>query len=358
MLRGLVLAGGSGQRLRPITYSSAKQLVPVANKPILFYGLEAMVAAGIVEVGVIVGETRAEIMAAVGDGSDWGLKVTWIPQDEPLGLAHCVSLARAFLADDHFVMYLGDNLLEQGVAPLVEGFRAEADPGTVAARLLLAHVADPRQFGVAQIDGDGAVVRLVEKPPKPCSDLALVGAYLFGPPVHEAVRAIQPSERGELEITDAIQWLIDRGHAVSAQVIEGWWIDTGKLTPLLEANRLVLETLETRLEGMVDKGSSVEGRVVVESGAAIVRSRLRGPVIIGAGTTVTDSYIGPFTAVGDFCRVEGSEIEHSVMMEHSSVIGVPRLVDSLIGRHSEITRSGARPTATRLLVGDHSQIDL
>ena len=278
-MKGLILAGGAGTRLRPITYTSAKQLVPVANKPILFYGLEAMAEAGIKDVGVIVGDTAAEIKAAVGDGSRWALSVTYIPQEAPLGLAHCVLIARQFLGDDDFVMYLGDNLISQGVKQFVDRFEAERDRATAptladdiespAAQILLARVSDPDRFGVAELDVNGTVVRLVEKPPVPASDLALVGVYLFDRTIHEAVRAIQPSARGELEITDAIQWLVDNGHHVRSEVLQGWWIDTGKLTPLLDANRLILETLTRRIDGEVDAGSQIDGRVVIEEGAVV-----------------------------------------------------------------------------------------
>ena len=355
-MKALILAGGAGTRLRPITHTSAKQLVPVANKPILFYGLEAMAEAGIKTVGMIVGDTADEVMAAVGDGSRWGLEVSYLRQDRPLGLAHCVLIARDFLGDDHFVMYLGDNMLRQRVKEFVEHF--EADRGDAAAQILLAPVPDPQRFGVAELGPDGSVVRLIEKPADPPSDLALVGVYLFDERIHEAVRAIQPSARGELEITDAIQWLIDQGHPVRKQVLEGWWIDTGKLTPLLEANRLILETLDQRIDGDVDEESRIEGRVVVEAGAKLVRSTVRGPAIIGENTRIVDSYIGPFTAVYFDCEVLNSEIDHSVVLERSRIVDVPRVVDSLIGKDVVVTRSGRRPRATRLMLGDHSEVDL
>jgi glucose-1-phosphate thymidylyltransferase len=350
-VKALVLAGGAGSRLRPLTHTSAKQLVPVANKPILFYGLEAIAAAGITEVGIIVGDTRREVMAAVGDGSRWGLQVTYLPQLEPHGLAHCVLIARDFLGDDDFLMYLGDNLLEASVAEVVAGFRRSAT-------VLLRQVEDPRQFGVAELDDAGRVVRLVEKPADPPSNLALVGVYVFDHHVHEAVAAIQPSGRGELEITDAIQWLVDHGHEVHAQELTGWWIDTGKKDPLLEANRLLLERIERRIDGTVDEASTVEGRVVLEPGAVIVRSTVRGPVVIGAGTTITDSFVGPFTAIGDRCEVVGSEIDHSVVLEGSRIIDAGRIVDSLLGREVEVRRSGGRRGGTCLMLGDHSQVEL
>jgi glucose-1-phosphate thymidylyltransferase len=358
-VKSLILAGGAGTRLRPITHTSAKQLVPVANKPILFYGLEAMVAAGIVEIGVIVGDTAEEVMAAVGDGSTFGAKVTYIRQASPLGLAHCVLIAKEFLGDDDFVMYLGDNLLEQDLAHFATEFEAvSGSSGGPAAQILLKRVPDPHRFGIAVLDKAGNVVRLVEKPAHPPSDLALVGVYLFDRRIHDAVASIAPSERGELEITDAIQWLVDQGHCVRSEELTGWWIDTGKLTPLLDANRLLLERLDTQVEGDVDDATTIDGRVVIEPGATITRSRIRGPVAIASGTVVVDSFIGPFTAIGAACRVQGSEIEHSVVMTGSEIIDIPRLEDSLIGRDVTLTRSQVRPRALRLMVGDHCQVDV
>jgi glucose-1-phosphate thymidylyltransferase len=366
-MKGLVLAGGSGTRLRPITHTGAKQLVPVANKPILFYGLEDLAAAGVRDVGIVVGDTAAEIQAAVGDGSSWGLDVTYLRQQQPMGLAHCVLIAREFLGEDDFVMYLGDNLVRQGVAQFVERFEADqavprdARPdgaGPPCAQILLARVPDPHRFGVAVLGPDGSVVSLVEKPPKPPSDLALVGVYLFDRHVHEAVRAISPSARGELEITDAIRWLIDHGHRVRHEVLDGWWKDTGAVAPLLEGNRLVLEAMQARLDGTVDSASQVEGRVVLEAGAEVKGSVVRGPVIIGAGTRVIDSYVGPFTSIERDCEIVDSEIEHSIVLADSHIIGIDRLVDSLIGRSVIVTRSDRRPTATRLTLGDHSRAEL
>lgn len=368
-MKGLILAGGSGSRLRPITYTGAKQLVPVANTPILFHGLRHMSEAGIREVGIVVGDTAPEIMGAVGDGSRWGLVVTYLPQEAPLGLAHAVLIASDYLADDDFLMYLGDNLLRDGVSRFVDGFDADraahrepqlddARSAPCAAQILLAHVPDPQRFGVAEIDADGSIVALVEKPDVPPSDLALVGVYLFDHHIHEAVRAISPSERGELEITDAIQWLIDNGHRVRHEILDGWWIDTGKLTPLLEANRLLLEVIEPANFGKVDEQSQLDGRVVISAGAEIIRSTVRGPAIIGENTRVVDSYIGPFTSIDAECEVIDSEIEHSIVLADSRIDNVPRMTDSLVGRHAVVSRSDRRPRATRLLVGDHCQVDL
>ena len=359
-MKGLILAGGSGTRLRPITHTGAKQLVPVANTPILFHSLKHLADAGIEEVGVVVGDTAEEIIEAVGDGSRWGLRVTYLPQEAPLGLAHAVLIAAEFLGDDDFVMYLGDNLLRDGIVRFVEGFEAAraSDEAPAAAQILLASVPDPQRFGVAAIGEDGSVVELVEKPEDPPSDLALVGVYLFDRTIHEAVRAIEPSARGELEITDAIQWLIDQGHRVRHEVLDGWWLDTGKLTPLLEANRLLLEILEPETLGAVDESSRIEGRVVISEGATVTRSVIRGPVIIGAGTEVTDSYVGPFTSIDADCKVVESEIEHSIVLARTTILNVPRITDSLIGRDAWVSRSGERPAANRFLVGDHCQITI
>ena len=358
-MKALILAGGAGTRLRPITHTSAKQLVPVANKPILFYGIEAMAAAGIVEIGIIVGDTRAEVISTIGDGSQFGVKVTYIPQDLPLGLAHCVLIAQEFLGDDDFVMYLGDNLLEQDLAAFVHAFeQARGGIEPPSAQILLKKVPDPHRFGIASLDATGNVVHLVEKPEDPPSDLALVGVYLFDKTIHVAVAAIEPSLRGELEITDAIQWLIDQGYRVRCELLTGWWIDTGKLTPLLEANRLLLEKIETRIDGDVDETSVIDGRVIVEAGAVVTNSTIRGPVAIGAGARIIDSFIGPFSAIGADCIVTNSEVEHSVIMARSVITDIPRLEDSLIGKEAVVVRTQKRPRAARLMVGDHCQIDV
>jgi glucose-1-phosphate thymidylyltransferase len=353
-LKGLILSGGEGTRLRPITHTSAKQLVPVANKPILFYGLEALREAGICEVGIIVGDTEEEIREAVGDGSRWGINVTYIRQEAPLGLAHAVLTAEEYLADSPFVMYLGDNLIKEGITGFVDEFRSKE----VDALILLARVAEPQRFGVARLEGN-RVVELVEKPKKPPSDLALVGAYMFRPVIMEAARSIKPSWRDELEITDAIQWLIDNGYQVEAHVITGWWKDTGRLEDLLEANRMILEGMEPLCRGEVDADSRIDGRVVVEEGAQIVRSVIRGPAVVGKGSRITDSYIGPFTSVYFGVTVEGSEIEHSIIMENSSIRNIPgRIEDSLVGKNVEISRLPARPRSFRFVLGDNSRVGL
>ena len=353
-MKGLILSGGKGPRLRPLTYTSAKQLVPVANKPVLFYGIEALVEAGILEIGIVVGDTAAEIRAAVGDGSRWGARVTYIEQDAPRGLAHAVLISEPFIGREPFVMYLGDNLLNKGIARFVREFEREKP----AAQILLAHVPDPQMFGVAELDGD-RVVRLVEKPKEPKSDLALVGVYLFSEHVFESVKRIKPSFRDELEITDAIQDLIDRHLEVRPHIVDGWWKDTGKLEDMLEANRLILDTLEPRIEGEVDAGSRIEGKVVIEAGAVVERSVVRGPVIIGARARIVHAYVGPFTAIMNDVEIRDSEIEHSIVLEGSSVRDLgSRVVDSLMGRNVRISRAPVKPSAYRFMLGDNSEVGI
>ena len=353
-MKGLILSGGKGTRLRPLTYTSAKQLVPVANKPVLFYGIEAMAAAGIRDLGIVVGETHEEIRAAVGDGSRWGVKATYIMQPDPLGLAHAVKISREFLCDSPFVMYLGDNLLAHGIASLVREFE-ETRPDAL---ILLAHVPNPSQFGVAELV-EGRVVRLVEKPKEPKSDLALVGVYMFTAPIFEAVEAIQPSARGELEITDAIQYLVDKGYTVSPHIVTGWWKDTGKLGDMLEANRLILETLDRRLDGEIRGKTQIDGRVAVAASALVEDSVVRGPVIIGPGSRIVRAYVGPFTSIGPDVTIRDSEIEHSIVLEGSEILDLQvRVEDSLIGRGCRILRTPAMPRAIRLMVGDRSEVGI
>jgi len=373
-MKALVLAGGRGTRLRPITHTSAKQLVPVANKPVLFYGLEAIRAAGIKQVGIVVSDPRemlqpdhrtgemltvmvnsqAEIRAAVGDGSAFGLEVTYIEQEAPLGLAHAVKISEDYMAGDPFVMYLGDNLIKDGITHFVKEFQTEKPN----AQILLAHVKTPQDFGVAELDGD-KVVRLEEKPKQPRSDLALVGVYLFDKTVFDAVKAIKPGKRGELEITDAIQYLISSGLHVRSHVIGGWWKDTGKVEDMLEGNRMMLGNVETQVLGKVDDATTLEGRVHVAEGAVIERSRLRGPIVIGKNAHIVDAYVGPFTAIADGVELRHSEIEHSIVLERSRIISVPRRIESsLIGKEVEVCASDTRPRTHRLVLGDSSRVEL
>ena len=359
-LKGLILSGGKGTRLRPITHTSAKQLVPVANKPVLFYGIEAMAEAGIEEVGIIIApDTGPEIEAAAGDGTRFGVRISYIVQDEPLGLAHAVLTAEPFLGETPFVMYLGDNLLQGGISDLVAAFR-EHSPDAL---ILLTPVADPQNYGVAELAeapaGEvGRVVRLVEKPARPASDLALVGVYMFTAAVHDAARAIRPSARGELEITDAIQHLLDAGLRVEPHIVRGWWKDTGRLEDMLEANRLILDNVLERVEGeLID--SQVDGRVVVERGARLERTTVRGPAIVGADARLSDCYVGPYTAIGEGCTIAGAEVEHSILLEGCSVSGLDgRMESSLLGRGVTIRRGERQPRAYRFMVGDNSDISI
>jgi glucose-1-phosphate thymidylyltransferase len=353
-MKGLILSGGQGMRLRPITYTSAKQLVPVANRPVLFRVLDAMVEAGITDICIVVGDTAPIIEAAVGDGSAWGAEVTYIHQEAPLGLAHAVKISEDYLIDDRFVMFLGDNVIEGGITSLVKQFAAS----DWNAQIVLKQVETPQQFGVAELR-DGRIVRLVEKPKDPPSDLALVGIYMFDHHVFEAVNAIKPSWRGELEITDAIQYLIEKGYQVYPYVHQGWWIDTGKMEDMLEANRLVLETNESRVEGLVDADSKVNGKVAIEKDAEIINSTVRGPAIIGERTRVVNAYIGPYTSIYHDCLIVDCEIEHSIIMEDCRIEDIHhRIEDSLIGRNVEIVRSPVKPRAYKMVLGDHSKVGI
>jgi glucose-1-phosphate thymidylyltransferase len=354
-MKGLILSGGTGTRLRPLTHTSAKQLVPVANKPVLFYGIEAMASAGISDVGIIIApETGGEIRAAAGDGSRFGVSIEYIEQDAPLGLAHAVLTAEEFLGDSPFVMYLGDNLLRDGIVELVDTFRSEQPD----ALILLTPVPDPEHYGVAELDGDGRVARLVEKPPEPKTDLALVGVYMFTPAIFKAARAIEPSGRGELEITDAIQTLVDEGLRVDPHIVHGWWKDTGQVQDMLEANRLILDDLGERVEGeLVD--SRVEGRVVIEEGARLERATVRGPAVIGRGSRIVDAYIGPYTAIGEDVTIERAELEHSIVLGNSEISDLEyRIEASLIGKHVTIRRGPPLPKAYRFVVGDNADVQI
>ncbi len=353
-LKGLLLAGGTGSRLRPLTYTGAKQLIPVANRPILFYAVDAIVSAGVEEIGVIIGDTGNEVRTALGDGSEFGCRFTYIPQSQPLGLAHAVKTARPFLGTSPFLMFLGDNLLRGGLSRLANRF----SEGGFAASILLTEVKDPTQFGVAVVQ-EGRVVRLVEKPKSPPSNLALVGAYCFGPMIHEAIDQLQPSWRNEYEITDAIQALIDQHLAVDATLVEGWWKDTGRPEDVLEANRLVLEDIQSQVDGLVDEASQLEGRVIVGPGAEVHRSTIRGPVSIASGARVQDSYIGPYTSIGQSVLISHTEIENSVVLPDSKIVEVNGRIDqSLIGRGVTVSGVQSRPRAVHLILGDQSRIDL
>ncbi len=354
-MKGLILSGGKGTRLYPLTFTSAKQLIPVANKPVLFRVIEAIRDAGIDDIGIVVGDTEAEIRKAVGTGNRWRVKITYIRQEAPLGLAHAVKISRDFLGDDRFVMFLGDNVIQGGISPLIRQFEAS----DWNCQIVLTEVEHPQQYGVAELDEEGRVVRLVEKPKEPPSNLALVGIYMFDHHIWEAVEEIRPSWRGELEITDAIQWLVDHNYKVYPYIHRGWWIDTGRPGDMLEANSLVLEELKPYIAGYVDRDSEVDSRVTVEKGAEVINSVVRGPAIIGRNTRIVNSYVGPFTSIGNDCLVQDSEIERSIVLEHSVIQDLPaRVQDSLIGRHVTLRRSPIRPKALKLTLGDYSDLGL
>ncbi|MFF8366864.1 glucose-1-phosphate thymidylyltransferase [Rhodococcus erythropolis] len=355
-MKALVLAAGLGTRLRPVTHTGAKQLVPIANKPVLFYALEAISAAGIADVGIVVDPNAEDIKKAVGDGSRFGVDVTYICQEQPLGLAHAVLVSQDFLGSDDFLMYLGDNYVGGGVTSLVEAFRHDRP----SARILLSQVPDPTAFGVAELDDTGRVASLEEKPRRPKSDLAVMGVYLFTSEIHEGIREIKPSARGEVEITHAIQWLIEQGRDVTATVNTSYWRDTGTVADILEVNRHVLDTTEGpgAAAGEVDPDSTLIGEVHLEEGARIVRSWVEGPVVIGAGTLITDARIGPYTSIAEGCRVSGSAIRSSILLSGSAVDGVSAIADSLIGRHASVTTAAAGGDSHRLVLGDHTRIAL
>ncbi len=351
-MKGLILSGGKGTRLRPLTFTQAKQLVPVANKPVLFYGIEALKDAGIKEIGIVVGDTREEIRDAAGNGSRWGINISYIEQEAPLGLAHAVKISEDFLGEEPFVMYLGDNILKSGIKSLVEEFK-EKKPNSL---ILLTEVPNPQMFGVAELK-NGKVVKLVEKPKKPMSNLALVGVYMFDYHIFEAVNAIKPSWRNELEITDAIQYLVDNGYEVHPHLVKGWWKDTGNIEDILEANRLILESIDGDIRGKVDKTSEINGQVILEEGVVVQNSIIRGPVIIGTESEIIDSTIGPFTSIQKKCRIIQTEIEHSIILEGSEIREVgSRIDESLIGRDVKIYKCPSKPSAYRFMVGDKSEI--
>jgi glucose-1-phosphate thymidylyltransferase len=355
-MKGLILSGGKGTRMRPLTYTSAKQLIPVANKPVLVYGIEAIVAAGIEDIAIIVSpETGGEIRQAIGDGSRFKANINYIEQDAPRGLAHAVLTAEPFLKDAPFVMYLGDNLLQHGITPLVEEYRSI----DCNSEILLTKVPNPSSFGVAELDGAGKVLKLTEKPPEPKSDLALVGVYMFDGKIFEAAKAIKPSKRGELEITDAIQWLLDHGYTVHPHIVKGWWKDTGKIEDMLEANRTVLDTFDRDMRGTTSGESAIEGKVVIEAGAQIVDSVVRGPAIIGRDARITHAYVGPYTSIGNGCVVEYCEIENSIVLENSTIAHVDgRIEASLIGKNVKIGKTHRKPAAYRFMVGDNSEVGI
>lgn len=355
-MKGLILSGGKGTRLYPLTYTRAKQLIPVANKPVLFRVIEAIRDANVNDIGIVIGDTGPEIREAVGDGSRFGVNITYLPQDAPLGLAHAVKISQDFLGDDRFVMFLGDNVLQGGISSLIADFAHHSEWNS---QIVLTAVEHPEQYGVAELNGDGHIARLVEKPKNPPSNLALVGIYMFDPHIFQAAHEIKPSFRNELEITDAIQWLIDHGYTVSPHIHRGWWIDTGSPGAMLTANSLVLEELTPCINGSIDANSEVDMRVTIEEGAEIINSVIRGPAIIGRNTRIINSYVGPFTSIYHNVVIQNSEIERSIVLEHSAICDIPaRIQDSLIGRHAEVDINALRPKAIKMHLGDYSHLEL
>jgi glucose-1-phosphate thymidylyltransferase len=355
-MKGLILSGGKGTRLRPFTYTGAKQLVPLANKPVLFYAIEDLVEAGIESIGIVISpETGDQVKATVGDGSLFGAQISYILQDAPRGIAHGIKIAQDFIGDDAFVLFLGDNFLREGIVPQVKAFH----DGGLNAQIILYSMDDPSSMGVAVLDEKGRVIRLVEKPKQFISPYAVIGIYMFDRHVFEAVNSIKPSARGELEITETIQYLIDHGYHVGAQPLTGWWIDTGKTSDILEANRLILDILETKISGQVSGDSRIEGRVVLEAGAQVINSTVRGPAIIGAQTRIENAYVGPYTSIQHDCVVQNCEIEHSVVLENTRIVDLSaRIADSLIGRHVEIGRAGGQNKALKIMLGDYSKVGI
>ncbi len=355
-MKGLILSGGKGTRLRPFTYTGAKQLVPLANKPVLFYAIEDLVEAGITTIGIVISpETGEQVKTTVGDGSQFGAEITYILQDAPRGIAHGIKIAQDFIGTEPFVLFLGDNFLREGIVPQVKAFC----DGAMNAQIILYPMDDPSSMGVAVLDGDGRVTRLVEKPKQFISPYAVIGIYMFDQHVFEAVNSIKPSARGELEITETIQYLIDHGLNVRAQPLTGWWIDTGKTSDILEANRLILDVLETRIAGQVIGDSRIEGRVVLETGAEVINSTIRGPAIIGAQTRIENAYVGPYTSIQRDCVIQNCEIEHSVVLENTRILDVSsRIADSLIGRNVEIGRAGGQNKALKIMLGDYSKVGI
>jgi len=352
-MKGLILSGGRGERMRPLTYTSAKQLLPVANKPVLFYAIETLLEAGIREIGIVVGETKGEIIKAVGNGSRWGIKLTYIEQETPAGLAHAVKVSRHFLGDEPFVMFLGDNIIKEGIKGFVEEYEREKPDALV----LLSPSKHPEKFGVAVVEG-GRIVKLLEKPKPPPSNLALVGCYILNHNIFSACREIKPSKRGELEITDAIQWLIDNGYRVSYHIIKGWWKDTGMAEDLLEANRLVLEEIDEEIKGDIDDLTKVSGRVKIGVGSMIRNSVLRGPLVIGDNCSIEDSYIGPFTSIGNDVKVKETEIEHSIILDGCIINLKGRLADTILGKGVVLKRTEGRPLSYKFIAGDKSILEV
>jgi len=351
-MKGLILSGGHGTRLRPITYSQQKQLIPVANKPILFYAIEDVIEAGVKDIGVIVGPNKEQVMETVTN-ANFGAEISFIEQEAPLGLAHAVLISEEFLRDESFVMYLGDNILKHGIIKYIEHFR-QSD---VDASILLTPVDNPSQFGVAELNGNGSVIKLIEKPKEPTSNLALVGIYMFKPIIFDAIKRIKPSWRGELEITDALQRLIEDGFKIDSEIVHGWWKDTGKPEDILHANRLVLDDLTHEIKEKENVKGEIRGKVSIDTGTKVNESSvIKGPALIGTGCVIKDSYVGPYTSIGNNCRIINSEVEDSVVMDGAMLLNAGNIVDSMIGRGAVIEKNKNLPKGNKFIIGDNSWV--
>jgi glucose-1-phosphate thymidylyltransferase len=353
-MKALIASGGRGTRLRPITHTRNKHLIPIANKPILHYAIEAAVDAGIRDIAIVVNADSDEVPRAIGDGSRWNARITYIPQETPGGLAQVVALAERFVGSDRFIFYLGDNMVVGGVKRFVDEFEKSG----CNCFLTLSKVKDPERFGVPEIR-DGRIVGVEEKPARPKSSYAVAGIYLYDSSIFEAVKAIKPSARGELEISDAHQYLIDKGKKVGYAEITGWWKDTGKPADLLEANRLVLDSIEQEIQGEVDASSAVAGKVRVGKGSRIVNSVVRGPAVIGEGCVIEDAFIGPYTSIGDQTVIRKSEVEYSIILRECKVLDVGiRLESSILGNDVEVVEGTAKPRVHRFMIGDQSRVEV
>ncbi len=352
-MKGLILAGGFGTRLRPLTYSQQKQLIPVANKPILFYAIEDLIEAGVKDIGIIVGPNKEQVISTV-QSHPWDAHIEFIEQMHPLGIAHTIKISKDFLGNDPFMMYLGDNILKEGVVSHVKDFLSSGCDGSI----MLNTVDNPKEFGIAVLNEKQEVIQLVEKPKNPPSNNAVIGVYMFTSAIHEAVEHLKPSKRGQLEITDAIQWLIDNGHKVKSSFVNNWWKDTGKPEDILHANRLILDEIKSRNDGTVDT-SDIRGRVEIGKGSIIKEGCLvKGPSMIGKNCRISKSYIGPYTSIGDFCEIVESEIEDSVVLNGCKICHAGRIVDSLIGKEVTIVKHNGPTQGRRFVIGDNSEVHI
>jgi len=353
-VKALIASGGRGTRLRPLTHTQNKHLIPIANKPILHYAIEAAVEAGIRQIGIVCNSDSREVPDAIGNGKKWGVKISYIPQKAPLGLAHVVKISQKFIGKEDFIFYLGDNMVVGGVKRFIDEF----EKSDCNCFLTLAKVKDPERFGVPVIK-NGKIIKVEEKPKMPKSQYAVAGIYIYDSKIFEAVKNIKPSQRGELEISDAHTYLIEKGYKIGYSEITGWWKDTGKPSDLLEANRLVLDNVQPRIEGEVDKSSNIAGKVILEPGSKVINSLIRGPVIIGSNTVIENSYIGPFTSIGNNNIVRNSEVEYSIVLGDCKILNVKiRIEGSILGNEVEIVEACGKPLVHRFMIGDQSRVEV